>query len=208
MRSLLFAVLVCGACTNGVNGRDDPTVDAAAASDASSVSPDAASPDAPMMVNEAVARGEEWVAAMVPYCQAINHAPDYDSACSATCTRPDNAAWDPYRSDCSGFVSWAWGLPSTGGGRTTAEFAPFQNDITHVISSTDLQPGDAVNRTEAGHMMLFKAWITPGMEATFMEEPGCSSATPYAHEFTSSVLLMGDMIVVSNGTFTAIRRNP
>jgi hypothetical protein len=55
--------------------------------------------------------------------------------------------------------------------------------------------------------MLFKAWVTHGSEATFIEEPGCSSSTPYAHEITSHVTINGDSIHVSyNGmTFTAIR---
>jgi len=88
--------------------------------------------------------------------------------------------WDPYRSDCSGFVSWAWDLPAPG--RTTGDFAPFTTDLTHTILGTDLRPGDAVNNSN--HMMLFKEWVTKPTKATFMDEPGCSSATPYAHEFT------------------------
>jgi hypothetical protein len=202
MRGLTAIAAVCSACSVQSQQPHD-SVDAAAPS----IDAPASSPDAPM-VNEAVARGEQWVVAMVPYCQSINHAPDYDPACAAICTRPDMPAWDVYRSDCSGFVSWAWDLPSTGGGRTTGEFAPFQTDITHTINALDLQPGDAVNRTVQGHMMLFKVWVTPGVEATFMEEPGCSSSTPYAHELTSTVMVMGEMIVVGDhGTFTAIRRN-
>jgi len=162
--------------------------------------------DAGPMVDPAIARGELWIEAKVPYCQAINHAHDADADCASTCTRPDNADWDPYRSDCSGFVSWAWDLPSTGGGRTTAGFAPFKTDITHVIDGLDLQPGDAVNNDE--HIMMFKEWTTKGTEATFMEEPGCSSATPYAHEFTAKVTLDGDSVAVQyHGTFTAITRN-
>ena len=149
-----------------------------------------------------VARGALWVAAKVPYCQAANHQRDYDTACSTTCTRPDVADWDPYRSDCSGFVSWSWGLPAPG--RTTAGFAPFQTDLTHTISADQLRAGDAVNNSE--HVMLFVEWTKPGIEAKFMEEPGCSSSTPYAVEVTSSVTLSGDSIDVQyHGTFTAIR---
>jgi hypothetical protein len=199
--SLLAAIVMASACTTDMapagGGDDMPMVDAGVT----------AMPDAPgPMVNPAVARGEEWVAAKVPYCQAINHAHDYDAACPMTCTRPDNPLWDPYRSDCSGFVSWAWGLPSTNGGRNTAGFAPFKLDISHAISGVDLQPGDALNNST--HEMLFKEWVTPMTKATFMEEPGCSSATPYAHEFTATVQLMGNLVVVlSHGTFTAIRQN-
>jgi hypothetical protein len=152
---------------------------------------------------DAVGRAEEWVNAQLQYCQSPNHARDYDTACSSTCTRTDNAAWDPYRSDCSGLVSWAWGLPAPG--RTTLGFAPFTNDLTTPIGASDLQPGDAVNN--ADHVMLFKAWVTQNEVATFIEEPGCSAAIPHAHEFTSSVSINGSSIHVAyNGmTFTSIR---
>lgn len=152
---------------------------------------------------DVIGRAEQWVAVKLPYCQSINHAHDYDPSCSSVCTRVDNAAWDPYRSDCSGLASWAWGLPAPG--RVTMEFAPFVSDITQTVPASDLQPGDAVNNNE--HVMLFKAWVTPGSVATFIEEPGCSSPTPYAHEFTSNVSISGDTIHVDyNGmTFYSIR---
>ena len=199
MRRSWLLVLLLAACTGNVVGSDESLPDATTAAT------DAALDTGPT-IDPAVARGALWVAAKVPYCQAINHAHDADTACASTCTRPDNADWDPYRSDCSGFVSWAWGLSSTGGGRTTSNFAPFQTDISHAIAGADLLPGDAVNNSE--HMMLFEAWVTEGSEATFMEEPGCSSATPYAHEFTAKVTLSGNTVVVQyHGTFTAIRHD-
>ncbi len=151
----------------------------------------------------AVSRAEQWVNAGLAYCQSPNHQHDYDPSCSSVCNRTDDAAWDPYRSDCSGLVSWAWQLPPPG--RVTTGFAPFVNDITSAIAASDLQPGDAVNSSD--HVMLFKAWVQPGQVATFIEEPGCSAATPYAHEFTSNVTVSGTSIYVPyNGmTFTAIR---
>ena len=159
--------------------------------------PDAAAPGA-----GAIARASEWVSAKVPYCQAANHEPDHDSACAATCDRPDNADWDPYRSDCSGFVSWAWALPPPG--RTTAELAPFRTDLTHEIDGVELRAGDAVNNSD--HVMLFVAWTKPGAEAAFMEETGCSSETPYAVEVTEAVTVDGSAVTVQyHGTFTAIR---
>ncbi len=156
-----------------------------------------------LSTSDALARAEQWVAAQLKYCQAANHGRDYDSACSTYCSRTSNPAWDPYRSDCSGLVSWAWGLPAPG--RVTGEFAPFQSDITHVIPASSLQPGDAVNNSD--HIMLFKAWVNPGKTATFIEEPGCSTTINYAHEFTSNVTLNGTSISVAyNGmTFSAIR---
>ena len=161
------------------------------------------SSSSPIASDDAIARAEEWVAAQVPYCQSANHQPDGDHACASVCNRADNADWDPYRSDCSGLVSWAWGLPAPG--RTTSELAPAVNDITHAIDAALLAPGDAVN-IPGDHMMLFKEWVVSNQTATFIEEPGCSSATPYAHEFTSAVTLSGDHIHVARKglTFTAI----
>lgn len=102
-------------------------------------------------------------------------------------------------------MSWSWGLPAPG--RVTGQFAPFQTDITHAIQASDLRAGDAVNNSE--HVMLFKAWVTPGKTATFIEEPGCSVSQPYAREWTSNVSISGTSIHVDyNGmTFTAIRYN-
>lgn len=184
-------LLVLASCTGDVSG---------GGAGSGAMQPDAA--PAMMPGEGSIARGALWVAAKVPYCQSPNHQPDGDSACSATCTRPDNPDWDPYRSDCSGFVSWAWDLPAPG--RTTAGFAPFQNDLTHEIAGDQLRPGDAVNNSE--HVMLFEAWTKPGMEAKFMEETGCSSSTPYAVEVTESVTISGSSVTVQyHGTFTAIR---
>ncbi len=163
-----------------------------------------------MTAADAIARAEQWVAAKLLYCQSPNGADDsIDPACSPICMRQSNPAWDPYRSDCSGLVSWAWELPPPG--RTTADFAPNTSDITSVIQASDLQMGDAVNTDDSvsseHHIMLFKEWTTPGQEATFIEEPGCSATPDYAHEFTSTVSIQGSSITVDyNGiSFTAIR---
>ncbi len=154
--------------------------------------------------NESIARAQQWVAAKLPYCQSANHQPDGDTACSPVCTRPDNPEWDPYRSDCSGLVSWAWGLPAPG--RVTWELVPAQTDITNTIPAASLEPGDAINKPH-DHTMLFVAWVVPGHRATFIEEPGCSSSTPYAHALDSDVTISGTSITVAhNGiTFDAIR---
>lgn len=155
--------------------------------------------------SESIALAEQWVTAKLQYCQAANGARDYDSACSSICHRTSNADWDPYRSDCSGFVSWAWELPAPG--RVTSEFAPFDTTVSTAIKCTDMKPGDAANLNAGGHIVLFKNWITAGSKAVFIEEPGCSSATPYAHEFTSDVTCSGnDVDIAYEGeTFTAIR---
>jgi hypothetical protein len=164
----------------------------------------------PITAQQAITLAEQWVTAKLLYCQSPNGASDtIDPSCPAVCMRMSNPQWDPYRSDCSGLVSWAWGLPSPG--RTTAEFAPNQNDITSVIAASTLQTGDAVNTDDSvsseHHIMLFKAWTVQGQTATFIEEPGCSANPNYAHEFTSNVTINGTSITVAyNGiTFKAIR---
>ena len=151
-----------------------------------------------------VSRADEWVTAKVPYCQAANHEADGDSSCSATCERPDNAAWDAYRSDCSGFVSWAWGLAAPG--LDTSELAPADTSVSRTIPGADLQPGDALN-IPGDHIVLFTGRATTGSVANFYEEPGCSVAEPYAHAFTSSVTIAGDSVYIAyeGRTFTAIR---
>ncbi len=188
---LLAAFPLLGAscvASSPVDSGDDPAV---------------ASGDDAISADDAIARAMEWVDVKLHYCQSPNHQHDYDAACSSVCNRHDNSQWNPYRSDCSGLVSWAWGLPAPG--RTTLMFAPFESDITKVISGIDLQPGDAVNNSD--HVMLFKHWDSKGHRATFIEEPGCSSSTPYAHEVSTSVSISGSSVYVPyNGmTFHAIR---
>ena len=83
-----------------------------------------------------VNRGEEWVAAQLHYCQAAQGAVDGDSDCWAwegsthVCRRQSNAAWNAYRSDCSGFVTWSWGLPPVGdGGYVTFGLCALQHPL-------------------------------------------------------------------------------
>jgi len=160
-----------------------------------------------------VSRGMEWVNAGLHYCQAARGDVDYDSSCwawegpSHRCDRESNAAWNAYRSDCSGFVTWAWGLPPVGdGGYTTSDFAPYDNAFSHTIDGSNLQPGDALNKTPDEHIILFKQWVSAGHSAVFMEEPGCSASPPHAHEFTSDVSISGSEVYVDyeGATFYAI----
>ncbi len=190
--STISLVIACASCAGPAPGPAGEAVDEPVGESAAAIT-----------ASDAIARAEQWVSAQLLYCQSPNHASDtIDPACPAVCNRTDNPAWDPYRSDCSGLVSWAWGLPAPG--HTTYGFAPFATDITQAIPASSLAPGDAVNNSD--HVMLFKAWVTPGSEATFIEEPGCSATPDYAHEFTSSVTINGTQITVAyNGmTFTAI----
>lgn len=149
----------------------------------------------------AVARARQWVAAKLHYCQAPNGGHDLDADCPATCERESNPEWDPYRSDCSGLVSWSWALPAPG--RTTKGFAPFDTSVTHAIAAKELRPGDAVNNDH--HVMLFVGWKS-ATEATFIDEPGCGTSHPYAIEHDDHVTTDGDGITVQYyGDYTAIR---
>ncbi|WP_425146503.1 ricin-type beta-trefoil lectin domain protein [Deinococcus sp.] len=86
-----------------------------------------------------IARAQKWVDAKVPYDQ--------------------NATRDGYRTDCSGFVSYAWGLQPNG------LYVPNTVALSQYatqISKNDLRPGDAINNQRwgnDGHVILFKAWI-------------------------------------------------
>jgi len=174
------------------------------ANDATAPSEPVGSSSSAITTSDVVSRAAEWVNAKLLYCQSPNHAQDDDTACSPVCNREDNPDWDPYRSDCSGFVSWAWGLPAPG--RTTSEFAPADTAVSHAIQGTDLEPGDALN-DPADHIILFVQWVTPNQSAEFYEEPGCSANPPYAHAFTSNVTITGESVYVDyeGMTFTAIR---
>ena len=174
-----------------------------------------------------VSRGMEWVNAELHYCQAPQGAVDGDSSCWAwegakhVCDRESNAAWNAYRSDCSGFVTWSWGLAAnvhgTDGGYATGHFAPYNGApygestvVSHTVQGIDLQPGDALNKVVSspsdGHIILFKQWVTKGVSALLMEEPGCSASPAYAHEFTSNLSISGDQVTVEveGETFYAI----
>jgi hypothetical protein len=189
-----WLLVALGACSGKIDGGSPAGDD-----------DDMAPVDAAPAINTAVARAMTWVEAKVPYCQAANHEHDGDADCASTCTRPDNPDWDPYRSDCSGLVSYAWGLPAPG--RVTGAFAPFDKTVSEVIEGADLQAGDAVNNDH--HIMLFEDWIDVGTKAHFIEEPGCSSSQPYAREVIATVTISGSTVTVQyRGDYTAIRQTP
>ncbi|MFD5515823.1 FG-GAP repeat domain-containing protein [Streptomyces sp. NPDC127066] len=88
---------------------------------------------------EVLSRAENWLARDVPYSQDAS-ASDVDGDHS-------------YRTDCSGFVSMTWHLTTS---LTTATLAT--SSLTDHISTSDLQPGDALDTLD-GHVVLFEKWI-------------------------------------------------
>lgn len=105
------------------------------------------------------------------YCQVPNF--QWDSFCGYTCNRTgaaNTAQWNPYRSDCSGLVSWAWGVAAPGW--TTGTIF---NDTTQTqrVGYWDMQMGDAItthnSSTGNGHTMIFHGWNADGSARVFQE---------------------------------------
>ena len=96
---------------------------------------------------EVLERAQAWVAAGVPY------------SWNAWYTDPSTGI-GPYRSDCSGYVSAVWGLPAPGHTTYSLGGGPWDSGQSYVISSGDLQPGDALNypgspAAGTGHVMIY-----------------------------------------------------
>ncbi|WP_433931172.1 hypothetical protein AB3662_43655 [Sorangium cellulosum] len=147
--------------------------------------------------SSAVSRGWKWVEARVPYCGGPNGGRDI--LCGGTCTRTGGAqdpAWDPYRSDCSGFVSWAWGLPAPG---ITTRDIP---GVAAPVPSELLVPGDAL--LGPGHVVLFAAWIDRSNgRALILEEPDCGGV---ARDLAVTLTPSGEPTVrLFGATYTAYR---
>jgi hypothetical protein len=136
-----------------------------------------APPQDQSFADSTLARARLWIAAKMPYCGGPNGG--HDVICGGTCERTGTAEkpeWDPYRSDCSGFVSWSWALPAPG--RTTRTLAPYDTSVSVLINVDDLQPGDALNNNE--HVMLWGGWTDKAAgKATVLEESNCGKI---AHE--------------------------
>ena len=168
--------------------------------------------DAGLLTDQAVALAEMWVAAKMPYCQAISGGREIDNACikvhGSTCTRSgaaNNVAWNAYRSDCSGLVSFAWSLSSPG--LTTRDFVP---GAAKYIPMNDLRPGDALLRP-GHHIVLFKDWTDKSKGAAkVIAEPGCAAkGGPYAQEQSWSFNHApgsGTNDNIAGGTYYAIRK--
>lgn len=188
MRSLLVAPLVVfgalllqgcesdGDELEGPRGYGDPrsTAPGAAASDDDrSAPPPVATPVNPDFGARALERGRSWIAAKVPYCGGPNGGKDV--ICGGTCSRSGSAAndaWDDYRSDCSGFVSFAWGLAAPG--NVTSGFAPYDDAVSTEIDASELAPGDALNNSE--HVMLFGGWADEEKKtAILLQETRCGT---------------------------------
>jgi hypothetical protein len=68
-----------------------------------------------------------------------------------------------YRQDCSGFVTMAW---HAAGDHYTGNML----SISHKISYSQLQPGDAMLRLNEGHTALFEGWANSGHTSMYVWE--------------------------------------
>jgi len=123
---------------------------------------------------KAVGRAMEWVKVKMPYCGGVNGG--HDAICGGTCRRhgaANKGKWNKYRSDCSGLVSYAWGLSAPG--LTTSYFAPFKRNKSHGIGIKSLKAGDALNSVPSHHIMLFAGWANKAHTvATIIQESNCN----------------------------------
>lgn len=169
--SALFFVLSIVACTSN-------TEEETAAGDQALVGgcdPDRLIANAPADRRAILERAAKWIRNPVPYSQT---------------------AWkDGHRTDCSGFVSMAWGRSDF----TTAELPPRDpsSRIARVIEWSELEPGDAVargpNLVSDGHVMLYAGTDYAGFSC-FWEQ-----STPGGTQISSVIK------TTLTGSFVAIR---
>ena len=127
----------------------------------------------PSFSERTLSRARQWIDVRMPYCGGPNGGKDV--ICGGTCSRSGSAKsaeWDTYRSDCSGFVSWSWGLAAPG--QTTRTLAPYSTTVSSLITVDDLEPGDALNGS--GHVMLFGGWADKAAgKALILQESRCGT---------------------------------
>jgi MYXO-CTERM domain-containing protein len=149
--------------------------------------------------SDVITCAEEWVADQVPYCGGVNGGTDY--ICGGTCSRP-SAAWDNYRSDCSGFVSWCWKIASD---PTTSSYMVDKSGANgwHTIALADLQAGDAL--VCDGHIKIFSQLVS-ATKAEVYEESNCGKV---AHKSVESFTKSGETVKFQydSRVYHAIRRN-
>ncbi|MEU4447561.1 hypothetical protein AB0K14_14745 [Actinosynnema sp. NPDC050801] len=110
---------------------------------------------------ETQTRSQSWLDARVPYSQQACHQNEHGN----------------YRTDCSGYVSMAWGLTHS---RTTTTLRDVATEVAHA----DLLPGDAL--VNAGHAALFVRWADDARsEPVVREQTGPDGEPPVERKWTA-----------------------
>ena len=120
-------------------------------------------------------RAQDWVNQSVMYSSAQNTSADWNYW-------SDSATGGPYRQDCSGFVSMAWGL---GASPATFEInASTYSTVTdaNISGDTNLNPGDALDipgapGVEPAHIVLFDQWADNSGDFYYYAEHTVGQAT-------------------------------
>lgn len=114
-----------------------------------------------------IRRAQEWVDKRVPYDGDQNHLYKWGS--------------HRYLQDCSGYVSWAWGLPGSYG------TAVLKERFSSAIGKDDLRPGDVLlQRTrDHGHVVIFAGWKDAATAIVYQESvPGSvASKNPLSYDY-------------------------
>lgn len=109
--------------------------------------------DPRQMGTEIVARAKIWIDNKVPYNK--------------------NAFRDGYRTDCSGFASYAWQVKKSNGKPDNPDGIRLADDYGVKIDFNSLQPGDIIangSKGDDGHVVIFVRWITQGSTFVAYEE--------------------------------------
>lgn len=189
-RSLLAAPVLCAIAAPFGCSMEAPADDSGMASEQQLVT----------NVNAIMQRAQEWVDKRVPYCGGVRGG--HDALCGGTCSRPAEA-WDGYRTDCSGYVSWAWQIPDV---PTTYVYIDDRGGENgwRTVAPNELQRGDAL--VCAGHIKLFNRFIDRDTMEIY-EEYDCGRVARIARE---SISRLGGNAFRFNGDariYHGIRRN-
>lgn len=147
---LSFVVAACG----GTVGAPDETGDTSQA----------------MTANDIMARANDYLTHNIVYCGGALGEED-GTKCGEGICHPPAGPWDGYRSDCSGFVSYCWQIPSD------PDSDAYMQDESgslgwKTIAIDELQPGDAV--VTSGHIKLWGGFS--GSDAALIyEEYNCNT---------------------------------
>ena len=150
--SLLGAVVAlvpAGAALAGTVGISSPT-------STGTLGP--AAPGDAITQQQVLSRAQDWINDAVPYSEGE--------------AWEDSAVGGPYRTDCSGFISMAWGLSAN----QNTETLPSVSTVTdgNISGDTNLQPGDALDYYTT-HVVLFNSWVSQSAGTFYYDaehEPG------------------------------------
>ncbi|MEU4804051.1 hypothetical protein [Actinosynnema sp. NPDC023587] len=167
---VLVAVLACAAATQmSVAQMPVAHADASAVSAACGTTPE----DRVTSRGETQARSQSWLDERVPYSQSACHRNQFGD----------------YRTDCSGYVSMAWGLNHS---RTTTTL----REVGTEVPRADLRAGDAL--VNDGHAALFIRWADDAKtEPVMREQTGPDGELPVERKWTAGRL----------DTYTPLRYN-